>query len=123
MILPSRSKRQRAERAGHWGEWAAMAFLMLRLYRIRARRFKTPMGEIDLIASRFGTTIFVEVKTRSTQADRELSLSAINRGRIVRAAQFYLMKNPHLANTQMRFDVMVVAPYRLPHHITHAFEA
>ena len=53
-----------AERQGRRGEMLAAWLLRAKLYRIVARRFKTPVGEIDLIAARFGTTVFVEVKTR-----------------------------------------------------------
>ena len=48
---PSAS-RQKAYRRGHRGEWLAAAALMLKGYRILARRHRTRFGEIDLIARR-----------------------------------------------------------------------
>lgn len=67
--LPSKprsrsSARRLAERIGHRGEWWAALFLQLQLYRIRDRRYKAPVGEIDLVAERWGTIVFVEVGTR-----------------------------------------------------------
>lgn len=62
----SRSKtptdqRIRAERTGHRGEALAALFLQAKLYRIRDRRYKTPLGEIDLVVERGNTIVFVEV--------------------------------------------------------------
>ncbi|HTM79441.1 MAG TPA: YraN family protein, partial [Devosia sp.] len=56
---PKSNKRIAAQRGGHRGEALAALFLRLQLYRIIASRYKTPVGEIDLIAERFGTIVFV----------------------------------------------------------------
>ena len=61
---PKSDRRLKAERQGRRGETLAALYLQAQLYQIVARRFKTPVGEIDLIAERFGTTVFVEVKAR-----------------------------------------------------------
>ncbi|MDO8359346.1 MAG: YraN family protein [Devosia sp.] len=123
---PSKPKsRTRAfnERAGRRGEaWAAL-FLRLMLYRILATRVKTPVGEIDLIAQRFGVTVFVEVKSRSFSHQEGEALAAVNRRRIVRAAQLWLIRHPALAATDMRFDVIFLAPFTWPRHIVNAFDA
>ena len=60
---PSAS-RQKAYRRGHHGEWLAAAALMLKGYRILARRHRTRFGEIDLIARRGDLVLIVEVKAR-----------------------------------------------------------
>lgn len=115
------SNRAKAERFGVWGEVVAALYLMSKLYRIRERRFKTPMGEIDLIASRFGSLSFIEVKTRKSANDEAMALQAVNQRRIVRAAKAYIAKNPHHADRSMQFDVIFLAPWRLPRHVRNAF--
>jgi putative endonuclease len=66
------SKRTAAEKRGRTGETLAALYLRLKGYRILARRVRTPVGEIDLIAEKSGVIAFVEVKAR-TQADTALS--------------------------------------------------
>jgi putative endonuclease len=128
MVPPSSSKpkselRLRAERIGHRGEWLAAMFLQCQLYRIVERRFKTPVGEIDLIAERFGTTVFVEVKARGRTESVAEALSKVNRRRLVRAAGYYLSRHPKLAATPLRFDVIFLAPKTWPRHLRNAFDA
>ena len=123
---PSRPKsnfRKFAEGAGRRGEaWAAL-FLRLQFYRVIAMRVKTPVGEIDLIAQRGGVTVFVEVKSRSFSHQEGEALAAVNRRRIVRAAKLWLTRRPELANTDMRFDVIFLAPFAWPRHLKNAFDA
>ena len=125
---PSRSKpkskaRIKAYRGGHRGEALAALFLRCKLYRIIQRRYKTPVGEIDLIAERFGTTVFVEVKARSKAVVEAEALQAVNRSRIARAAQYWLARHPGKAETNLRFDVIFLAPGRWPRHVINAFDA
>ncbi|KKB78787.1 hypothetical protein VW35_09800 [Devosia soli] len=124
---PSRSrpshKKQIAERGGQRGEALAALFLQLKLYRIRHRRYKTPMGEIDLIAERSGTIVFVEVKTRAHHAIEAEALEAVNTWRIVRAAEHWLSRYPAEAEKSCRFDVIFLAPSRWPRHLINAFDA
>lgn len=118
----SSAEREKAERAGRRAEaWAAL-FLQAKGYRIKERRFRTPVGEIDLIAERFGTTVFVEVKARASSKGEAEALEAVNPERIGRAAQFYLARHPQLAETSLRFDVIFLAPLSWPRHVRNAFE-
>jgi putative endonuclease len=117
------AERRRAERRGRRAEALAALFLRLKLYSIREKRYKTPVGEIDLIASRFGTTVFVEVKARSIRGSEAAALQAVGTSRITRAAQYYLARHPALADTPLRFDVIFVAPRAWPRHVTNAFDA
>jgi putative endonuclease len=120
---PKSSKRIAAQLGGHRGETLAAWFLRLQLYRIIATRYKTPVGEIDLIAQRFGTTIFVEVKARKQKSGYAEALEAVNASRIARAAQYWLAKHPAQAETPFRFDVIFLAPRSWPRHVVNAFEA
>src|SRR5579883_993109 len=102
------ARRRAAYRRGHNGE--ALAALRLRLvgYRILARRYRTKVGEIDLIARRGGVLAFVEVKRRANAADALEAVSLRSQARIRRAAELFLQRNPELAALALRFDVMVV---------------
>ena len=123
---PSRmptDKRLLAYRRGHRGEAIAALWLQFKLYTIRERRFKTPVGEIDLIAQKGRTIIFIEVKQRAKNADVALTYASINRDRIVRAAHLWLARNPELQGHDFRFDVILLAPGRWPRHLINAFSA
>ena len=47
-----KNKKRKANRFGHYGEYFAMLFLMLKGYSILERRYKTKVGEIDIIAKK-----------------------------------------------------------------------
>ena len=119
----STEPRQAAYRRGLSAEsWAAL-LLRLKGYRILARRFAAEVGEIDLIAQRGRVLVFVEVKARRSFDDALLSIHPRQRARIVRGAHAYLARNPKLAACDLRFDAILVAPRRLPRHVSAAFEA
>lgn len=120
---PKSERRQGAELFGRKGESLAAWFLRLKGYRILATRYKTPLGEIDLIARRFGTTVFIEVKSRSGRHREGEALLAVRSDRIVRAAQYYVSRHPRLAATPLRFDVIFLAPRMWPRHVMNAFDA
>ena len=118
---PKSKARIKAYRGGHRGEALAALFLRCKLYRIIQRRYKTPVGEIDLIAERFGTTVFVEVKARSKAASEAETLEGVNQSRIIRAAQYWLARHPSRAATSLRFDIIFLTPGRWPRHLVNAF--
>ena len=120
---PKSKARVQAQLGGHRGETLAAWFLRLKLYRVVTRRYKTPVGEIDLIAERFGTTVFVEVKARSKASSEGETLEAVNQSRIGRAAQYWLARHPTKAETSLRFDAIFLAPGRWPRHVVNAFDA
>jgi putative endonuclease len=126
MMPPSPSKpkskaRIAAYRGGHRGEALAALFLRCKLYRIIQRRYKSPVGEIDLIAERFGTTVFVEVKARRKAESEAETLESVNQSRIIRAAQYWLARHPSRAATSLRFDIIFITPGRWPRHLVNAF--
>ena len=116
-------KSRAAEKSGHRAENLAAIFLQLKGYRILARRYKTPVGEIDLIIKRGRAIAFVEVKGRRDRTAAAESIHAQNQSRVVRAAQWWLSKHGQYIEHAVRFDVCLIAWYRWPHHITHAFTA
>ena len=118
----------RPERVAAFGlgisaESRAAAWLIAHGYRILARRFKSPLGEIDIIAARRTTLIFVEVKARATLDDAAEAVTERQKQRIAAAAEIWLANNPVPAIRDMRFDAILVAPGKLPRHIPSAFEA
>lgn len=119
----TRSARLGAELLGRRGEALAAWYLRLKGYRIVAARVKTPVGEIDLVARRFGLTAFIEVKARQSRAEEAMALAAVNTSRISRAAQYYVARHPALAETPLRLDVIFLAPRTWPRHVKGAFDA
>jgi putative endonuclease len=116
-----RERRVRAYRQGLFSESAAALLLRLNGHRILARRFKTPLGEIDLVALKGQRLAFVEVKHRKSFEDAGFSLPSRARRRIVRAAQYWLSGHPDFAGHDIAFDVVLAAPWRLPRYIENAF--
>ncbi len=97
--------------------------LRLKGFRILARRYRTPVGEIDLIARRGRLVAFVEVKRRPSEAEAAEAVTAAGRRRIARAASAWLAAHPAAASLDLRFDVIVCAPGRPPRHVRAAFDA
>jgi putative endonuclease len=114
-------KRQQAWRRGRRAERLARLALLLAGYRILARNIRSPLGEIDIVASRGAVVAFVEVKTRASLDTAADALAFRQRLRIVRAASAFMAARPNLADRQARFDVILVAPWRWPRHITSAW--
>jgi putative endonuclease len=112
-----------AFRTGLSAESRAAAFLMAKGYRILAKRFRTPDGEIDLVARRRNLVAFVEVKARATLDDAAYAVTPRQQARIIDAAQAWLMAHPEHANFELRFDAMLIAPRHLPRHLLAAFDA
>jgi putative endonuclease len=111
-------RHRQAEKRGRAGEALAAWLLRLKGYRILGRRVKTRAGEIDLVAkSPSGIVCFIEVKTRPDTQQAMEAVGGRQRARILRAAELYLAGRP----AHMRFDVVTVAPGRLPRHLIDAF--
>lgn len=100
-------RRQRAERSGRRAEALAAWYLRLKLYRVLARRYRTPVGEIDLVVRRGRTIVFVEVKQRADEAAGIDAVSAASRRRVARAAEHWIAAHPAAAGLGWRFDIVV----------------
>jgi putative endonuclease len=120
---PPRPQRQLAFRLGLSAESRAAAFLIAKGFRILAQRWKSPVGEIDIVARRRHLLIFVEVKARERLDDAAWSVTDRQRGRIIAAAEAYLACAPDASIRDIRFDAVLVAPGRFPLHIPAAFDA
>ena len=97
---------------GVLGEELAFHELRKRGYKILLRNYECPLGEIDLIAKHQGALVFIEVKTRSSDAMGVPAegVTPEKRRQIVRVAQFYL-KRYGIQEAPCRFDV---ASVRIP---------
>src|SRR6202023_1419833 len=112
-----------AFRTGLSAESRAAVYLMAKGYRILAKRFRTPYGEIDIVARRRNLIAFVEVKARASLDDAAHAVTPRQQRRIIDAAQAWLMAHPEHADFELRFDAVLIAPRRLPRHLLAAFDA
>ncbi len=108
-------------RTGLAAERLCRLALRLKFYRILAARYKTPVGEIDIVAARGKTVAAVEVKARGTAADAAEAVSGEQKKRIARALECFIQSHPRLSRADLRFDVMIATPKRWPKHIKNAW--
>ena len=85
------------------------------------RRARTRAGEIDLVARRGRVLVIAEVKARKTYADAAYAIGARQRQRLMRAAEAYRQETPSVAGLDVRFDAILILPWRLPVHISDAW--
>ena len=107
---------------GHWAEHVALAILVLKGYRLLARRYSASGGEIDLIVKRGDTIAFVEVKARGAMDHALIAIGGQKRQRFSRAARAWISRNGWAAGKTLRADAVFVAPGRWPRHLPAAFE-
>jgi putative endonuclease len=112
-----------AFRTGLSAESRAAAYLMAKGYRILAKRFRTPHGEIDIVARKRNLVAFIEVKARASFDEAAYAVTPRQQARIVAAAGAWLIGHPEHAEFELRFDVVLIAPRRLPRHLLAAFDA
>ena len=115
--------RRSSYRKGHRSEWLAALALLLKGYRIEARRYRTRLGEIDLIARRGDLVAIVEVKARPTVAEAMEAIGHYPQRRIAAAADLWLARQPDYARLSLRFDMVAVLPRRWPVHVKNIFQA
>ena len=113
------ARRIEAERRGRRGEGLAAWWLRLHGWRIVGQRLRLPVGEVDLVARRGRTVAFVEVKWRASAAERDLAIDHRRLQRVARAAEALA---PRFARNgeDIRLDVLLLAPGRLPRHMANA---
>ena len=119
--LAGRARRRQAYGFGRGAEGRAAWWLRLKGYRILARSFRTPVGEIDLVARRGRILALVEVKARPSLEEALEALGARQRRRIEQAGAVFLQRQPDLAHLDVRFDLVLLAPGHRPRHIADAW--
>ena len=122
MIRAPRSQSgRRAYRRGLDAEFASRWLLRLKGYRILATRYRTPVGEIDIIARKSDQLAIIEVKARDRIDDAGAAIDRRQWGRLYNAASCFLAGNPHLAGLTVRFDAILVPSTGWPVHIRDAW--
>ena len=117
-----KAKRQQAYRRGLMAETYALFLLRFKGYRLIAKRYKKPVGEIDLLLRKGKCLIAVEVKIRQTQEAALHSIGPIQQRRISKACQFFVAEHPQYSDHDIRFDVVIVTGFlQLPLHLENAW--
>jgi putative endonuclease len=125
-VTETKAERGRAaRRRGRWAELLCVWCLRLKGYAILAHGHVTGRGtgagEIDIVARRGNILAFIEVKARRRLGDAAAAVSAGQRRRLSRAAAAFVARRADLAGCHMRFDAMLVGPWRWPCHLIDAW--
>nr|WP_194420156.1 YraN family protein [Aquisalinus flavus] len=114
--------RQQAERRGRLAESIAALLLRLKGYRILAMRYKARGGEVDIVASRAGILVFVEVKARASHEAGITAVTAQARQRIAVAAERFISHKRLHPVPACRYDLITVR-HLTPRHHKNAWRA
>ncbi len=117
-----RRTRQAAHIHGHRAETIAVWYMRLKGYRLIANRFKSAVGEIDLIMRKGRTLVFIEVKARSKVDDSMWAVTPQQSRRIASAASLFVCRHDVPSVEFQRFDIVAVPSYLWPTHIKNAFD-
>lgn len=109
--------RRRRFRRGQTGEAIAALYLMAKGYRIVARRYKSPLGEVDIIAVRRQRLAFIEVKYRQSLEAAEAAITGTLRQRVRNAANLWLSKHARYQRHDVGFDLIFLVPWQWPQHL------
>lgn len=107
---------------GKWGEKKAVNYLGKKQYKIKEINYRSPLGEIDIIAKDSQYLVFIEVKTRRSNnfGPPEAAVDFSKQQRIRKIALLYLKKN-NFSEKKVRFDVISIIidknKGRLKHYI------
>ena len=118
MMGPSR---KRAYQKGIWAERIAAIFLLAKGYRILTMRYKSKMGEVDIIAKRGQLVIAVEVKARQSIDEAVFAVTHETAKRVESAAGYWLSQQRNASELSLRFDIIAISPWRWPLHLVDAF--
>ncbi|KNY18774.1 MULTISPECIES: YraN family protein [unclassified Shinella] len=118
---PADPGRLKAFRRGHVSEYIAALYLVARGFRIRAIRYRTKLGEIDIIARRGDLVVCVEVKARRDVDSAVFAVTGTAQRRIRAASEIWLSQQPDGHRLSLRYDIVAVRPWRLPRHLPDAF--
>lgn len=115
-------RRRAAERSGRVAEWLAVLFLVLKGYRLLARRLKTGAGEIDIVAVRGRRLAFVEVKRRASWREVETAVRPRQTRRLHRAAEVWAAKRPYYRDHERGYDTIMIVPWAWPSYRRDALQ-
>jgi len=101
-------------RYGIVAEWVCVAVLLLKFYKILARRYKTDWGEVDIIAYKNNTVIAVEVKARQSLFDAKISVTEKQINRVQKALKVFISNNREFCKCKRRVDTMFMVPRKIP---------
>jgi putative endonuclease len=114
------NERRRREQGGRRAETLACWWLRLKGWRILARRVRTPLGEVDIVARRGGVVAFVEVKARAHEREAALALDEYRLRRVAAAAGALAHRYAREGDVT-RIDAMFVLPRRWPRHMENVW--
>lgn len=100
---------------GMIAEIYAILYLTLKGYSILEWRYKTPVGEIDIIAKRGAVLVFVEVKLRADVDSGMVAITPRMQQRISRAAGYFMASHSRFSALSQRFDAVAVSGFRVRH--------
>ncbi len=120
---------KQAQADGRWAETIAVWRLRFAGYRILARNWRSPVGEIDIVARKGNILAIVEVKSRTALAGALAALSPRQQARLTRAALAFQAQRRDCLGLQLRFDVIAIGGgedggarrHIWPHHIKQAW--
>jgi putative endonuclease len=115
------SRQRRSGETGRRGERIAALWLMLKGYRILARRYGGKGGEIDLIARRGAVVIFVEVKARADLEAAAIAVTASKARLMQRRIALWVAQNPWASGLTLRADAVFLGRGRWPRHEPNIF--
>ena len=113
--------RTKSYKFGIIAEIVAATYLRMCLYSVIYKRYKTKVGEIDLIAKRGKSLVFVEVKARKNKNTTHTALTKHQQNRITRTAELFIAKNPKYSQSNIRFDLILICPSFYIKHIKNAW--
>jgi len=109
-----------AYKFGLFSETITCFFLRIKGYKILERRYKTNLGEVDIIAKKSGVIIFIEVKARKNGETDVLAQHQMKR--IIKSGELFIAKHRQFASFDLRFDLIIIRPFKLPEHIINAWQ-
>ena len=111
--------RQKSHYKGLFGEQYALFWLRVKGYRCLNKRFKTPVGEIDLIMRKGKTICFIEVKHYMKLEQAAQSINNKQKKRISRTASLWMQQNTNYASYTQRFDALLLHGKGLTLRVKH----
>jgi putative endonuclease len=114
------NERRRREQGGRRAETLTCWWLRLKGWRILARRVRTPLGEVDIVARRGKVVAFVEVKARANEREAALALDEYRLRRVAAAAGALAHRYAREGDVT-RIDAIFILPRRLPRHMENVW--